>query len=103
MDAQVCIILRLPASVTYMVSLDSKLYFAGSTPTLKIGIGSFKVDKWLVTPSPKNLIVQCCGSDFILDKAAFQDKLCLQGTEHCRIFWDKRGYRNAVSEKPYYN
>jgi len=41
-DAQVCVTLRLPASVTHMVSLDSKLDFAGSTPTLKTRIGSFK-------------------------------------------------------------
>lgn len=41
-DAQVCIIIRLPATVPHMVSLDSKLYFAGITPTLKICVGSFK-------------------------------------------------------------
>lgn len=43
----------LPASATYMVSLQNKLYFAGSTPTLKTHISSFR---WIhsVTPSPRN-------------------------------------------------
>lgn len=67
LDAQ-----QLPASATCMASHQNKLYFADSTPTLKICISSFR---WVhsVTPSTRNFTVQCCGSDTSL-RATFQIK-----------------------------